>query len=133
MADGRIDYDRFRRAHSILRRYFKERRVRWAQEVIEKGGILSLRNAWVILEEEKDARTGDPYYRALLEVIGERETDMEAAFQILREQSEPARRKHLIALHEEFISTFPKFSVYGAKRDALSQNLEKLRDAWGMR
>jgi hypothetical protein len=129
LSKGRIDYDRFRRADTILQRHFAERRIRWAQEVIDKGGILALRNAWGILQEHKDPRTADPYYKILLEAFGERETDMDAAFEIFRGQADPARRKHLIALHEEFIGE-TNFTVYTAKRDAAKANLEKLRDAW---
>jgi hypothetical protein len=58
--------------------------------VIDKGGILALRNAWGILQEHKDPRIADPYYKILLEAFGERETDMDAAFEIFRGQADPA-------------------------------------------
>ena len=71
-----------------------------------------------------------PYYRALTQMTGGSETNMEAAYGIFRNQTDPERRNHIVALHEEMVDTFPKFTSYGSIRDTLKANLQQLKEAW---
>lgn len=130
LSEGRIDYERFRRADAILRQFYRERRYRWAQQILDTGGALALRNAWVVLRDEKDPRIEDRYYLAVHNLVEDGEDDMKAAYEVFRAQTDPARRKHILALHEEIVSTYPKFTVSRNKREAIQSNLEKLTATW---
>ncbi len=130
LSSGRLDYDIFRKADGILRQFYREKRREWALEAMQTGGAQAILNAWQVLEDEKDPLIRDPYFSALHDLVRYQECDIDAVYAVLQQESDEGRRRRIVALHEEIVSTYPKFTVFGAKRDAVADSLRKLTRTW---
>ncbi len=142
LSGGRIDYQKFAKAEAILRKYYPEREHKWAKGIMDNGSVLAVRNAWNILVGIKDPVTEDPYYQMLSVLVYGKIRDDDSkdkhlvlkdqAYEVFSNQTNPERRKHILALHEEFVKAGSKFTAYGRVRDAVKDNLQKLKKTWEM-
>lgn len=131
LTSGDIDYLKFETAEGILLEFFPERAQAWARETLGSHEVQAYDRAWHLLGEVDDPLREDPYYLGLAGLVSGREVDMPALFEVLAAQEDPLRRDQIVALHTEFVESYPRFTAYRGRRDQAEENLNRLREAWG--
>lgn len=128
------------KSRNILHTYYLKRAHEWALSAMDKGNISGIRNSWNILTKLNDPLTLDPYYKMVYHLVhglidkdvlnNKNLVTMDRAYEMFSNQKDPERRKHILALHEELVETFPKYVNYSSRRDTIKENLQKLKKHW---
>ena len=130
LTSGRIDYEKFRKSDAVLSKFYPERRVKWAKNAINSGGVIAVRNAWKVLDEVKDPRLESQYFKMVYELIRDSQSDMEIMYEVFLNQTPIDQQKHLVNLHQEMATSSPSLTIYRDKKNAILVNLQKLKDNW---
>ena len=83
-----------------------------------------------ILKTTESSLLNDPYYDHLANLLNGSNSGLEKDFSFFKELTDPARQKHIIALHREIIDTFPRYTSFGNVRDKRKKHLQKLENEW---
>jgi class 3 adenylate cyclase len=130
LTTGAIDHQKYEAAELLLLEHFPHRSLEWARDGLNTHDVQTFGRAWHYLGEVGDPLRDNPYYHALSELVSGGEVEMGPLLETFLAQDGPQRRDQILALHREFVETFPRFTAYGRKRDQAQANLERLLQAW---
>jgi class 3 adenylate cyclase len=129
LSQGSMNFEKFRKATKTLLNYFPDETVKWAENAIKGNNVMAIFNSWRLLKKQKNKIIEQPYIKQLMLLVHGSDIDEKQLASFSRIEGDE-KRNQIIAVHQEIIDTFPKFTAYGNKKKKLSANIKLLKKQW---